>query len=260
MPRPFARRWPRRIALCLGLFALLPAPAVIPVSSAESLDQNGNCPATAAGALGWGAPSRSDDFSDPSSLAGWKLYDAVGHVGNGRRTPNAISVTDGLLTITGDAAGDSGGMAWMPGQLYGRWETCVASPAGSPNYHPVVLLWPDSENWPGDGEIDFMEILEPTRQEVTASVLHVRPGDPSTRDDPNDHRKITIDATQWHSWALEWTPDHIRGYVDGTQWFEVTRHIPQTPMHLCLQLDNFGGDVSEGGQLIADWAREYPVG
>ena len=91
MPRPFARRWPRRIALCLGLFALLPVPAVIPVSSAESPDQNGNCPATAAGALGWGAPSRSDDFIDPSSLAGWKLYDAVGHVGNGRRTPGAIS-------------------------------------------------------------------------------------------------------------------------------------------------------------------------
>ena len=133
------------------------------------------------------------------------------------------------------------------------------SPPGSANYHPVVLLWPDSEDWPTDGEIDFMEILDPTRQVVTASVLHLRSGDPATAADPNDHRKITVDATQWHAWAVEWTPDHVRGYVDGNQWFEVVRHVPTTPMHLCIQLDNFGGDISEGGQQIVDWVRQYPV-
>ena len=24
-------------------------------------------------------------------------------------------------------------------------------------YHPVLILWPDSENWPCDGEIDYAE-------------------------------------------------------------------------------------------------------
>jgi licheninase len=32
-----------------------------------------NCPATAAAAHGWGPPNLSDDFDDPSSLAGWNL-------------------------------------------------------------------------------------------------------------------------------------------------------------------------------------------
>lgn len=254
-----AQRWSSRFALSLGLLFLLPMSPANPVASADSADTDGKCGTTAASTFGWGQPNRSDDFISPSSLDGWKIYDTVGHVGNGRRTPEAISVADDLLTITGDSQGDSGGMAWMPGQLYGRWEICMKSPPGSPNYHSVVLLWPDSENWPADGEIDFMEILEPTRQVVTASVLHVRPGDPATKANPNDHRKIAIDATQWRSWGVEWTPDHIRGYVDGAQWFEVVRNIPKMPMHLAIQLDNFGGDVSKGGQQIVDWVRQYPV-
>lgn len=259
VPRAFARRGRRRIALGLGLVFLLPVSTVVPVASAESVDVDGKCTTTAASTFGWGEPNRSDDFDSPSSLNGWKVYDTVGHVGNGRRTPDAMSVSDGLLTITGDSEGNSGGMAWMPGQLYGRWEVCMKSPPGSENYHSVVLLWPDSENWPADGEIDFMEILEPTRQVVTASVLHLKPGDPALKADPNDYRKITIDATQWRAWAVEWAPDRIRGYVDGNEWFEVDRHIPTTPMHLAIQLDNFGGDISQGGQQIVDWVRQYPI-
>jgi beta-glucanase (GH16 family) len=150
-------------------------------------------------------------------------------------------------------------MAWAPGQLYGRWEVCAQSPPASPNYHSVALLWPESQKWPTDGEIDFMEILDPARQVVTASMLHLRTDDPATLTDPNYHTTMNIDTTQWHSWAVEWTPDRVVGYVDGVQWFEATAHVPQTPMNLCLQLDNFGGDISQGGQMNVDWARQYPV-
>lgn len=257
MVGPVGWNWRRRTALAFGMCCVLAVSAVIPMLSANSAEGDGNCAATAASAFDWGEPERSDDFDDPASLSGWKIYNTVGHAGNGRRTREAVTVADGLLTITGDSAGNSGGMAWMPGQLYGRWEICMMSPPASPNYHSVVLLWPDSENWPTDGEIDFMEILEPTRQVVTASILHLKPGDPATKADPNDHRKIAIDATQWRSWAVEWTPEHVRGYVDGAEWFDVDRHVPTTPMHLAIQLDNFGGDISEGGQQVVDWVREY---
>jgi hypothetical protein len=26
-----------------------------------------------------------------------------------------------------------------------------------------------------------------------------------------------------------------------------------------MQLDNFGGDISQGGQQMVDWARQYPL-
>ena len=70
--------------------------------------------------LGWGEPARSEEFDGPLG-PDWRLYDGPGHVDNGRRSPAAIETSGGLLTITGDAKGTTGGMAWIPGQKYGRW-------------------------------------------------------------------------------------------------------------------------------------------
>lgn len=218
--------------------------------AAGPADPTGNCPVTAAEILGWGAPTRADDFDDPAALAGWQVYDTAGHAGNGRRTPAAVDVAGGLLTITGDAAGNSGGMAWRPGQLYGRWEACVRTPPASPNYHAVVLLWPDRRS--SSSEIDFMEILDPTRQTVTG-VLHFEKREPRG----TLHTEIAVDATQWHSWAVEWSPLGVEFYLDGARWFEAHEHIPSIPMVLCVQLDNFGGDISQGGQMMVDWVRQY---
>jgi hypothetical protein len=233
----------------------------VPVAHASPDDTQSNsmCPYTAANNLSWGPPGAADDFDMPGNVPGWQLYNGIGHNGNGVRTPGAIDVHDGVLTITGDAAGNSGGVAWYPGQLYGRWELCMKAPPTSPNYHTVALLWPDSDHWPADGEIDFMEALDAQRRTVTSSVLHAVPGSPEGLLDPNDHAQVPVDATQWHSWAVEWAPDHVTGYVDGIQWFVVTRHVPTTAMHLCLQLDDFGGDISAGGAMMVDWVRRYPA-
>lgn len=213
-----------------------------------------NCPASAAASHGWGAPSRSDNFDSPASLSGWHLYDGPGHAGNGRRTPDAVSVSDGVLTITGDAGGNSEGMTWSPGQMYGRWEVCAKSPRSSPNYHSVLLLWPDAASQTRSGEVDFMEIADPTRQTVEAFLHYGGP-------DQKEAADVAVDATQWHSWALEWTPSRIATFVDGVQRWETAdpAHLPTGPMKLCMQLDDFGGDISAGGQLMVDWARQYPL-
>jgi Glycosyl hydrolases family 16 len=223
-----------------------------PTASADP--GQGKCPTTAAATHDWGTPNRSEDFTNGSSLAGWDLYDSVGNEGNGRRTPSAAFVADGLLTITGDAQGNSEGMAWQAGQMYGRWEVCVRSTPAPDGYHSVLLLWPDSENWPSDGEVDFMEITDPSRQSVEFW-LHYGP------DNSDESGGVQIDATQWHAWAVEWTPHGITAYVDGNLWFETTntRHLPPGPMHMTIQLDNFGGDLSGGAQMQVDWARQYPV-
>jgi Glycosyl hydrolases family 16 len=214
----------------------------------------GNCGKTAAQTFGWGTPNRVDDFGDPSSLSSWQLYDGPGHDENGRRTPDAISVANGALTITGDANGNSGGMAWNPGQYHGRWEVCAKSSAAPDAYHALLLLWPDAEDWPSGGEIDFMEIDDPTRQRSDLW-LHYGP------DDQRERASLPVDATQWHSWAVEWTPQRIAAFVDGTMWWQTTEvsHFPPRRMHLCIQLDNTGGDTSPGAQMSVDWARQYGI-
>ena len=212
------------------------------------------CLLTAAAANNWGPPNRTDDFNDPSSLRNWFVYEGPGHADNGRRTANAVSFSDGLMKINGDAQGNSAGMAWRPGQLHGRWEACVQSSPAAAGYHSVVLLWPDAQDWPIGGEVDFMEILDPTRQ-YTEGWLHFNPTDDRVGG------TVQIDATQWHSWAVEWTPEQIVYFVDGVPWWRTTEtaHFPPRAMHLCLQLDNFGGDLSQGGQQRVDWVRQYPL-
>jgi hypothetical protein len=239
-------RWSRTVLASLGAVLCVAAGVICHPAPALAAD---NCPATAAAANGWGAPNLSDDFDDPSSLANWNLYNGPGNNGNGRRTPSAVSVADGVLTITGDPQGNSEGMSWSPGQTYGRWEVCVKSPPASPNYHSVLLLWPSRR---GGGEIDYMEISDPTRQRVDAFVHF---------GSKQDAGHIWTDATQWHSWAVEWSPQRIATYVDGAQWWEDTNpaHIPSGLMRMCMQLDNFGGDISQGGQQMVDWARQYPL-
>ena len=167
-----------------------------------------------------------------------------------------MSVSNGVFTITGDANGTTGGMAWKQGRSqYGRWEARVKSPVADPSYNAVMLLWPDAENWPVGGEVDFMEIGDETRQEVDF-FLHYG------EDNSQLHDQVAIDATQWHNWAVEWAPGGITGYVDGEPWFSTTQAsaLPPGPMHLTLQLDWFpkGGSVQQS-TMDVDWVRYYPI-
>jgi licheninase len=119
----------------------------------------------------------------------------------------------------------------------------------------VLLLWPDAEDWPVGGEIDFMEAIDPTRQSVEGW-LHYGP------DDRRDGGHVTLDATAWHAWALEWTPRRITAFVDGRPWWTTdnTTTFPPRSLHLCMQVDNFGGDIAAGGQQQVDWVRQYSLG
>ena len=210
---------------------------------------------TAAEVHGWGEPNRVEEFDSEESLADWHIYDGPGHAGNGRRTPDAVSVENGVLKITGNSKGETAGMAWLPGQKYGRWEGRVKAPASDPSYNALLLLWPDAENFPVGGEIDFMEMMDPSRQ-VTDIFIHYGP------DNSQVNGQVQIDATEWHNWAVEWTPEAITAYVDGEEWYRTTDTsiFPPGPMHLCIQLDWFpkGGSVKESVMYV-DWVRQYPL-
>jgi Glycosyl hydrolases family 16 len=234
--------------------AVLPAIAPAPEPPEPSGRSAGH--ETSAAALhGWGEPNRVDEFDGPPG-GSWNVYDGPGHAGNGRRTPDAITIEDGILTITGDPEGNTAGMGWEPGQKYGRWEGRVRAPASDESYNALLLLWPDAEDFPVGGEIDFMEMLDPTRQ-TTNIFLHYG------EDNDQVVGEVRIDGTQWHNWAVEWAPTHVAAYVDGTEWWRTddVDILPPRAMHLCVQLDWFPedgqGDVQES-QMHVDWVKQYP--
>ncbi|MCE3550404.1 family 16 glycosylhydrolase [Pseudonocardia sp. RS11V-5] len=204
---------------------------------------------TAAGRLGWTSIG-GDEFS--GGLDKWGLYDGAGHGGNGRRTPDAVSTSGGILTIRGDSNGNTGGMAFNDSRQYGRYEMRAKFPAGDSQYHPVLILWPSDIEWPRGGEIDFAET--DSASNGVSFFLHYG----ADNNQKSANRKI--DITQWHNYAVEWTPNGITGYLDGQQWFSSTDRatLPPGTMHPTIQLDYFpDGGSPRPTEMQVDWLRIY---
>ncbi len=109
----------------------------------------------------------------------------------------------------------------MRGQQYGRWEARVRSRnTGTSNnrtFGPHLIIWPDSDRWPADGGYDFLENGSPGGSCVNAFIHY-----PHSENVPVQQQQAEMCGfrlSDWHNIAIEWTPDHIRGYVDGTLWY-----------------------------------------
>lgn len=201
--------------------------------------------------MGWQAIG-GDEFLGSTLGSNWSPYNGEGHDGQGKRTSDAISVENGNLVIRGDSQGNTGGMAWGTPQKYGKWEMRAQFPKGDKQYHPVLLLWPSEVSWPEGGEIDFAETT--SASDDVSFFLHY--GSSNSQKDA----KKQIDITQWHNYAVEWTPDAIVGYIDGVEWFrsEDPSTFPPGPMHATIQLDYFpDGGSPEPSEMRVAWMRQY---
>jgi beta-glucanase (GH16 family) len=193
----------------------------------------------------------------------WGSYDSVGAFGNGLRRSSAITVADGLLNITATGGNVSGGMAHQVGQTYGRWEVRARTDKGR-GFGSAILLWPDSERFPQDGEIDIMEVPSETRDRAHFIVHFAGPGG----SDKVYGSYAEDDFSQWHTFACDWLPDRIVFYVDGVERLRVTDRniIPKKPMHLAIQFDQGpkkdwipapDATTPPAFALQVDWVRIY---
>ena len=203
----------------------------------------------AAAAKGWTLVG-GDEFTTGLSST-WGLYEGAGNDGAGKRVASAVSVSGGILTISGDSKGNTGGMAWNDDQRFGKWEIRARFPKGDEQYHPVLILWPQGE-WPQGGEVDFAETTSAAAD--VSFYLHY-----SSR---NQQKSATrkLDLTQWHNYAVEWVDGRITGYIDGQQWFQSTdgATMPPGQMHPTIQLDYFpDGGSPRPSQMQVDYMRIY---
>ncbi len=201
----------------------------------------------------------SDDFTEASLAPIWKLYNGPGNAGFGLRRPSAISL-DGMgdLVITASSQNGvvvSGGMALRMDQTYGRFEFRVRTQADpSATTSGVVLTWPQSENWPIDGESDMYETRSNPTRNYFQSAVHYSSTNQQVLFRSN------VDATQWHTVIMDWTATSISLYRDGVLIGRTTNPsaIPHVPQHLCLQLDAVDANrLSQPVRMYVDYVKVY---
>lgn len=260
---------PQATAAKPAVSAPRPAPAKTPAApEAKAVPAANVAPAAAAGSgnqaattLGWGPVIAGDEFSTTGApdRAKWSVYNGKGHAGKGLRSRDHVSVGGGAVTIRGDAAGKTGGMsAKFARQKYGKWETRMRVAHNDPQYHPVLILWPDNSADAYSGrcwEIDYAEGNNgPGRMSFFNHIACPGNGKVHT------YAKKAIDTRQWHNYAVEWSPTKITGYIDGVKWYEDTTpaNIASVSMHQTIQLDWFpNGTATKPSQMQVDWVRVY---
>jgi hypothetical protein len=224
-------------------------------------------PDSAAAKFQWGMSlpeSDEFDYTGPPDTSKWNVAGEcwAGHNGNGWRCASRSTVQNGYLRQVGSATGDTGWLGSKRGQRYGRWEVRARSAADGPSngrqYHPVLITWPDSNNWPAGAEYDYLENGAPG-EPCAEAFLHYPNHQPKRQEFV---RKCAVDLSQWHNFGFEWAPSHVKGYIDGVEWFTYSSGCIQCapgPMHQTIQLDNFFGDSMQPAHFDVDWARVYAI-
>lgn len=229
---------------------------------------------SAAERYGWGTPlpgSDEFDYTGPPDPAKWNVAGEcwAGHAGNGKRCASRSTVDGSKLVQTGLANGDSAWLGSKTDLRHGRWEARVRStgtgPANGRQYHPLLIIWPSSNRWPQDGEYDFLENGAPGQDCAESFIHYPHDAGVAVQQVFTKEKDCGEPLTEWHDVAFEWTPDHVRGYIDGKQWFDLSggaggnrRAIQDMPSgHLTIQLDNFFGANMQPATYEVDWVRIY---
>lgn len=195
-----------------------------------------------------------------------------------------VRVEDGNLVIEAhkekyNSADYSSGRIHSLGKgdfLYGRAEIRAKLAAGQGTWSAIWMLpsdpfkyattcgqgtdWQGSEDcnaWPNSGEIDIMEHVGYDMNRVHGTV--------HTKDYywvKGNQRKASVEAKNvseaFHNYAIEWTPDRIDIFFDGTRYFTYLREPDRWqswpfdhPYHIILNLA-VGGDWGRAGGPIDD--------
>lgn len=168
-------------------------------------------------------------------------------------TENGVHMVAAPLPIVPGAPGPEGGL--VAGRYSVRFRADVL-----PGYKTAWLLWPDSERWPADGEIDFPEARLDGNDTITG-FMHRQGGGGQDAYDSG----VVEAGTGWHTATIEWKPNWCRFVLDGRVLGTSTAHVPNTPMHLVLQTETYTSGpaplASVAGHVLVDWITVHvPAG
>ena len=142
----------------------------------------------------------------------------------------------------------------MVAQRYGRYSVRFRADF-APGYKMAWMLWPQSQSFPRDGEIDFPE---GNLDENMWAFMH-RQG--ATVGNDQDAFATDFSFTSWHTATIEWSPQSVLFLLDDHVVGRSTERIPNTPMDWILQTETCIGSCqpssSVSGNVEIDWVVAY---
>ncbi|WP_347084040.1 glycoside hydrolase family 16 protein, partial [Bacteroides thetaiotaomicron] len=101
---------------------------------------------------------------------------------------------------------------------YGYFEARLKLPTGKGTWPAFWMMPKNYTAWPDDGEIDIMEEVGYNANYVS-SAIHCKAYHHSIGTQKTGETFLPTAQTEFHVYALEWTEDFIRTFVDGKQLF-----------------------------------------
>jgi len=164
--------------------------------------------------------------------------------------------------------------------IYGRFEVRAKLPSGRGAWPAIWMLptVPVYGGWPNSGEIDIMEQVGYEPQTIHASI-HTKAYHHVISTQKTAQTTVETATTDFNVYAVEWTPEEIRGYVNNKRYFVFKnerlansaadyRQWPfDQPFHLLMNIavgGTWGGSkgVDQGiwpQRMEIDYVRVYKV-
>ena len=152
---------------------------------------------------------------------GWVNNELQTYIAGKKGDIVTADVSDGTLKIRAIKDGNrvySARVNTNEGWTYGYFEARLKLPRGKGTW-PAFWMMPTTwSGWPEGGEIDIMEHVGCVPTEVSSSI-HCKAYYHAIGTQKTAAKKISTVMDEFHTYALEWTPEYIKTYVDGVQLF-----------------------------------------
>lgn len=162
---------------------------------------------------------------------GWGNREIQNYISGVRGTDTCAVVKDGIMKIILRKVGDEVLSIRMNSKeewKYGYFEARLKLPAGKGTWPAFWMMPKDGRGWPHCGEIDIMEEVgyDPN---VIVSTIHCGAYNHTKGTQKSGNKLIPTAQTEFHVYAVEWTEDFIKGFVDGECYFTFENDKQENP-------------------------------